>query len=230
MKTCLLLWVVFAAFVPDVRAGAVDKDKFYERCKPAFPKHVFSGKSREGFEHIFGYWEKTEHTDPRWLAYILGTAYRETAGMMQPVREGLCKSDACSIRAVTQLVNKRNVERNIKKKKLMANYALPDEHGRSYFGRGYVQLSLKENYQTMSKTMGWKDELVGNPGLVLDPERSVAILVEGMTRGLFTKRALKDDFNEHREDWITARKIVNPYSSRAEITAAHGKAFYACLQ
>ena len=49
-------------------------------------------------------------------------------------------------------------------------------------------------------------------------------------QGLFTSHKLSDYFNDTKTDWVAARKIVNPGSKRAAITAKHGEDFYACLQ
>lgn len=220
MKPKIALALILALAAPLSRANIVDKDHFYQTCKSSFPKYLFANEARIGFENIFAYWEKSRYSDKRWLAYILATAYRETAGTMQPVREGLCKSDACSIQAVTNLVNKRNIT---------PNYALPDENGKSYFGRGYVQLTSKKNYEKISVALGWGADLINDPGLALDPEKSVIILVEGMIKGLFTRKNLGNYFGD-KSDWVGARKIVNPGSSRAEITAGYGEKFYDCLK
>lgn len=50
----------------------------------------------EGIEAILDGWEKSDHTDLRWLGYMLGTAYHETASTMQPVRETLAPTDSQS--------------------------------------------------------------------------------------------------------------------------------------
>jgi hypothetical protein len=57
---------------------------------------------------------------------------------------------------------------------------------------------------------------------------SIQILVKGMTQGLFTGVNLERYFNDQREDWVNARKIING-TDRAELIALYGKRFYLCL-
>ena len=63
--------------------------------------------------------------------------------------------------------------------------------GENYYGRGYVQLTHKYNYQKFSTIMN--QDLVNNPNLVLDPKDAAFILVYGMRNGSFTGKKL-DDF------------------------------------
>lgn len=232
LKKPLFLAVYITFFMsPSVGfASKVDAESFFSTCESKFPKHLFKGKYRKSFEDIFKYWEGTAYTDNRWLAYILATAYRESAGTMQPVREGLCKTDQCSIDKITAYFEKKNRPQH-------DNYALPDKYGRSYFGRGLVQLTHKRNYKRVGEAIGMGDKLVENPDLALDNGVSIKVLVEGSAQGLFVKnrktkqwRKLSDYFNEDKSDWHGARKIINPGSKRAHIPAKHGQKFFACLE
>jgi hypothetical protein len=201
-------------------AAPIDRAKFFSACKSRLPS-VVSGDRAKAVEDIIGYWESKGYEDRRALAYVLGTAFRETAGTLRPVREGLCKTDECSIAAVTKLLAEKGVS---------GNYATPDKDGRSYFGRGYVQLTHAKNYKKLGEALGWGGALLENPSLALDHQKGIEILVEGMYRGLFTGKRLSDYFSPNAEDWIGARKIVNPGSKRAEVTAKHGQDFHACLR
>ncbi|WP_020723013.1 glycoside hydrolase family 19 protein [Variovorax atrisoli] len=222
MKRFVFGLALLAFFSTQAQAGNLDRTRFYAECEGSktLPKSLFKGDRRAGIDRILNYWEKTGYTDQRWLAYILGTAYRESVGTMAPVREGLCKTDSCSIEAVGK---------HFRGKHISSDYSKPDAQGRSYFGRGLVQITHKRKYESVGKTLGWGDALVEKPELALDPDKSVVILVEGMAQGLFTGRSLADSFKGEKADWVGARKIVNPGSRRAEITAGHGKDFYECL-
>lgn len=48
----------------------------------------------EGMETILSTFFALFYRDERWLAYILATAFHETGGTMQPIREAFGKSDA----------------------------------------------------------------------------------------------------------------------------------------
>lgn len=206
----------------------INREAFYSACSKPFPKYLFKGEPRKTFDSIFDYWETTEYKDKRWLAYILATAYRESAGTMQPVREGLCSTNECSIKSVTALLKKNNRPDS-------ENYALPI-NGKSYYGRGLVQITHKRNYDRVGKALGWKNELVKNPDLALDREKAIRILVEGSVQGMFSKnkktgepRKLSMYLNDKTTDWVGARGIINPGSKRAHIPAEHAQHFYACL-
>jgi hypothetical protein len=92
-----------------------------------------------------------------------------------------------------------------------------------YYGRGFVQLTWKRNYEKFSKLLGI--DLVTNPDAVLDPVIGAKILVTGMREGLFTGRGLAKYINaESSPDWLNARRIVNgtfhaEYVKRAAVAA-----------
>ncbi len=223
MRYSILGLALLVGLAGQAQAGKFERSRFYAECERSatLPKHLFKGARREGIDQVLDHWEKTSYTDLRWLAYILGTAYRESAGTMAPVREGLCRTDQCSIAAVGK---------HFLGKHISSDYSVPDAQGRSYFGRGLVQITHKRKYLSVGRALGWGDALVERPELALDPERSVVILVDGMARGLFTGRSLADFFAGEKADWVGARQIVNPRSRRAPITAAYAEGFYACLR
>lgn len=206
----------------------LSRSTFYASCANKFPTSFFKDESQKTIEGIFDYWESTEYRDNRWLAYILATAYRETAGTMQPVREGLCATNQCAINAVTKLFKESN-------RPTKENYALP-VNGKSYYGRGLVQLTHKSNYSRVGQALGWGEELTENPDLALNRERAIAILVEGSVQGMFSRdrksggwRKLSTYLNDTTTDWVGARSIINPGSKRAHIPAAHAQLLYSCL-
>lgn len=233
MKALLMVLFAFVVVSQDSIAqnasSKIDRVAFYASCADSFPKYLFKDKSRLTFDGIFDYWDVTSYEDKRWLAYILATAHRESAGTMQPVREGLCKTNQCSIDAVTRYMNDHDRPKT-------DNYALPDSKGNSYYGRGLVQITHKKNYERISKNLGWGELLVKDPDLALDRDRAIKILVEGSVQGMFTKdrksgkwRDFPMYFNDTKTDWLGARGVINPGSKRAHIPAETAKIFYACL-
>lgn len=133
------------------------------------------------------------------LAYILGTVYREAGKGMYPVREGFASTDAIAIAHVTSMFNKGQISHN---------YALPDPvTGKSYFGRGVVQITWASNYKAIGGHIG--EDLYHNPDLALDPMISAAIAVRGMMGGWFTGVGLSKYFNDTTNDSINARRIIN---------------------
>lgn len=210
------------------------KEIFYHKTKNGTEKHwlranpVLKNPGRKTIQGIFDFseshWAKI---DNRKLAYILGTAYRESWFTMTPIREGKCGSDKCVVDAINKLIKE-------KPEKYKTNYALPlKENGNSYYGRGLVQITNPENYQRIGKALGMGDQLYKNPDLALDPDVAIKIIVLGMDKGVFTngKHTLDMYFNEEKTDWLNARRIVNAGSmENAPITAAYAQRFMECLQ
>lgn len=88
------------------------------------------------------------------------------------------------------------------------------------------------NYQKVGRALKWKDSLVTNPALALDPDHAVIILVEGCVQGLFSSKnnKLEKYFNNvDSAKWIEARDIVNPKSPHKPITAGYAQRFLKCL-
>lgn len=95
-----------------------------------------------------------------------------------------------------------------------------------WFGRGFVQLTWEKNYKKMGELIGVN--LIADPDLALELNIATQIMFEGMIRGSFTGKKLKDYFNEEKTDYLGARKIINGTDRASEI-AAVAKQFYADL-
>jgi predicted chitinase len=196
----------------------INRKKFYDTFRTQFHPRL-TQQQVDGYNAILNYWEAAALTDLRWLAYILATAYHETGGTIAPVREGFCKTDEGSIQAVTRLYQQG---------KIRQNYARPEANGKSYFGRGLVQLTWADNYKRMGQALGMGTQLYDNPSLLLDLDISVKVLFKGMIDGLFTGQSLGDYFNASKTDWQQARKIVNG-RDKAILIADYAQRFKACL-
>nr|WP_245314345.1 hypothetical protein [Rhizobium sp. R634] len=171
---------------------------------------------------ILDAWEgRFAHADRRWLAYILATAFHETVYTMQPVRETLAESDARAIEILEAAFAGGKLSW------VRAPYWRPDEDGRSWLGRGLVQLTHKRNYEAMSVLTGI--DLVAEPDRAMEMEVAVTILIEGMLQGSFTGHKLEDHLNPTTEDWLNARRIVNG-TDRAEKLAAYAMVFDAAIR
>lgn len=182
---------------------------------------LFGGKLKAsqvaGMDAMLTVWETSSaHQDDRWLAYMLATAFHETAMTMQPIKE--YGGDPWYTR------NYDVTGANPGRAKKMGNTACGD--GARYCGRGYVQLTWKNNYAAMNQCTGV--DLVESPDLALDPAVACKIMFHGMTVGTFTGRKLDDYFNKTTEDWVNARRIINGLD-RAPLVAGYGKAFYSAI-
>jgi hypothetical protein len=192
----------------------INRKQFFFNIRQTIFKTGLKQLQVEGVETILNRWEAQGFTDQRWLAYMLATVYHETAKTMQPIEE----------------YGKGKGYRYGKKiKRSGIPYSLPDK---IYYGRGYVQLTWFENYETMGRLLGV--DLLNNPELALRPAIAADIMFEGMTKGNshfgdFTGKSLENYFNETKEDWVNARRIING-TDKADLIAGYGKKFYNALK
>lgn len=173
----------------------------------------------DGIEAILDEAER-RRTPLRHLAYILATAYHESAHTMQAVRETLAKTDDGAIAALEK------AWRASKLPWVKTPYWRKDADGKAWFGRGLVQLTHKANYQKMALILGV--DLVGDPSKALELSTAVRILFEGMVLGSFTGRALADYIDDGKADYVGARRIVNG-TDKAELIAGYASAFETAL-
>jgi predicted chitinase len=195
------------AFYAALRGGAM------------FPKG-FKASQVEGTEAILDEAEK-RGMPLRHLAYILATAFHESAHTMQAVRETLAKTDDGAINAL---------EKSWKAGKLSwvkTPYWRKDGDGKSWFGRGLVQITHKSNYQKLGLLIGV--DLVKDPSKALELPTAVQILITGMELGSFTDKSLADYITDKRADYEGARRIVNG-TDRAALIAGYAVAFEKALK
>jgi predicted chitinase len=155
-----------------------------------------------GMEAILDSWlARPALTDDRWLAYMLATAAHETAKTMQPVRETLAASDDAAIRILDKAFAKGRLPW------VKTPYWRRDSDGKTWLGRGLVQLTHKANYIKLSRQIG--TDLVADPDRAMDLDIAVTIMFDGMMFGLFTGHRLADHFDGEQEDPVSARMIIN---------------------
>ncbi|MEM1278527.1 MAG: glycoside hydrolase family 19 protein [Cyanobacteria bacterium P01_H01_bin.152] len=95
-----------------------------------------------------------------------------------------------------------------------------------YIGRGFVQLTWKENYEKLGNVLGV--DLVNNPDLALDPDIAAQVTVVGMRDGLFTGVGLSDYIGGGSADFINARRIIND-NDKMSFTAQQAERFLTAL-
>lgn len=156
-------------------------------------------------------------------AYILATAYHETAYTMQPVRETLADTDA---KAVARL---ENAWAKGRLKWVKTPYWRFDADNKTWLGRGYVQLTHKANYARASKELGI--DLVAQPNLAMHSDIAAKILVRGSMEGWFTGRKLSAYMAGDGFDYVSARAVINgDVKGNGAKIAAHAKAFENALR
>lgn len=106
-------------------------------------------------------------------------------------------------------------------------YGNPDaETGQTYYGRGYVQLTWKDNYRTFGNLLGI--DLLNSPDLAMVPADAYKIMSIGMVKGLFTGKKLSDFDSLDQFDFLHARKIINGMD-RAVTIAKYARVFKEAL-
>ncbi|MBI4704431.1 MAG: peptidoglycan-binding protein [Deltaproteobacteria bacterium] len=146
----------------------------------------------QGLSQLLGFMDRDpELSDLRWAAYMLATTYHETAQTWQPIEEhGKGKGHTYGAAV-----------------KVTGSDGKVYEH--AYYGRGYVQLTWKDNYDKMSRALGLGDELVIRPERVMEPEIAYRIMSYGMRNGSFTGKKLSDYIDGATCDYYNARRIIN---------------------
>jgi putative chitinase len=192
----------------------INRKVFYDSVRPA----PFGGRitlsQKQGMDVILDEWDRRGLTDLRWLAYMLATAKHETAHTMQPIKEG--GGQAYFTRMYDIAGSRPDLARR------NGNTTAGD--GARYCGRGFVQLTWRNNYRKMGKLLSIP--LEANPDLAMRPEIACQILFEGMTRGEsnfgdFTGKALEDYFSATKNDPREARRIINGTDRAADIAKIH---------
>lgn len=142
------------------------------------------------------------------LAYILATAKWETAHTIKPVRETLATSDHDAA---------ARLETAWKRGKLP--WVKVPYWREGWFGRGYVQLTHRDNYARAQRELGIGTTLTENPSKALDPDIARGVLIRGMLGGWFTGHRLGQYVNLQKSDFVEARRVVNGTDRKHEIAA-----------
>lgn len=175
-----------------------------------------------GLTVILDEWDKLRLSDQRWLAYALATAFHETGGRMQPIREAYGKSDAETM---------ARLDREWAKPGHGALRLVKEPYWRNgWFGRGFVQLTHRENYERAGALIG--EDLIASPSRAMDPGIAARVLILGMVHGLFRynvaqrrRETLEIYFGNGPGHPVEARAIVNGGGDKANLIASYYKAF-----
>ncbi|MGV2130861.1 glycoside hydrolase family 19 protein [Agrobacterium vitis] len=198
----------------------MDRAKFFAAVRTSLFGGALTQNQVNGITAILDTWQASTMTDLRWLAYMLATAFHETAQTMRPVRETRAATDDQAI-AILDRSWAKGVMPWVK-----SPYWRIGADGKSWLGRGYVQLTHKVNYIKLGGAIGV--DLVSNPVLAMREDIALKVLFVGMGEGLFTGVKLATYFQDTKSDWVNARRIINSTES-ASVVAGYGKAFHAAL-
>lgn len=144
-------------------------------------------------------------TSVRQLAYAFTTVQRETnvGGLVGGQHVAL------TYNPITELGSYAYIMSHYQGRRDLGNTQPGD--GWQFRGRGYVQITGRNNYTRFGRLLGV--DLVNDPELALKPWVAWAILSLGMHEGLFTGRSLSDYIpldDRLPADYYNARRIINP--------------------
>jgi putative chitinase len=176
----------------------INRKKFFDAIRQDPFDGVLSQPQVDGVNDILDVYEaKYSGLLLTQLAYVFATDFHETAYTMQPIEE-YGKGEGYP-------------------------YGEPDPvTGETYYGRGYVQLTWKENYDKAGDELDV--DLVYYPERALKPLIAAQVIFEGMICGWFTGVCLEDYINDTQTDYYNARRIVNG-TDRADTIKGYAIAF-----
>lgn len=197
--------------------SVINRVFFFNQVRNDLFGGALKAKQVEGLTGLLDYWESNySRKDDRWLAYVLGTAFHEVDKKMQPIKE--YGGDAYFMRMYDKTGARPHVAAEL------GNTQVGD--GKRFPGRGFVQLTGRKNYLFWTQKTGV--DLVADPNKAMDLNVATQVIFEGMRLGTFTGKKLADYFNDNKEDWVNARRIVNGLD-KAHLIAGHAKRFYAAI-
>lgn len=175
---------------------------FFDNARPLMNGGLLTELQVKGIELIIKKAEKYNLSTSH-LAYVLATVKRETGDTFQPIKEW----------------GRGNGRQ----------YGKPHpKTGQTYYGRGFVQLTWLANYQLAADKLGINS--VNDPDVVMQPDISAEILIQGMVEGWFTNKKLADYITTGTlEEYKEARRIVNGMDKSALI-ADYAMQFKAALE
>lgn len=181
----------------------------------------------QGVEALLDACERHGIASGHHVANILAQCYHETAGAMQPIKETVMRhhkdrnpSDATVI---------ARLDRAFKAGQL--TWVKTPYWRDGWFGRGFIQLTHKDNYARMGKALGVN--LIGNPARAMDLQTSADIAVVGMRDGMFTGRKLADyQFPQALSSppAQNPRRIVNGPDGTDALIGRHHRAFFDAIK
>ena len=165
-----------------------NRELFFDMIRhDPFPGTLSQGQV-DGIIQIVKAWGRHfSHEDIRWLSYCLATTMHETASTMEPIEE-YGKGSGQSYGAED-----------------------PDT-GQTYYGRGFVQLTWRDNYARadLECDLVDQDSCEYYAENALDPPIAGKVMFVGMIQGWFRSgHDLPRYFNDTTDDAYGAREIIN---------------------
>jgi len=161
-------------------------------------------------------------------AYMLATAWHETAATMLPIKE---RGGEAYFTDMYDVAGKRP-------KTCIAYGNTCAGDGPKYCGRGYVQVTWKSNYAKLDQEAAWGGltelgEILANPDLAMRPDIAALALRKGMDEGWFTSKRnlsyLPAKGVATKQQYIDARRIING-TDKADLIEDYAQIFERALR
>lgn len=182
-------------------ATMFNRDVFFDVVRGSLFHGVMTQQQVDGMDAILEAWEENPRSDNlRWLAYPLATTAHETGFTMWPIEE-YGKGSGMS-------------------------YGKPDpQTGQTYYGRGFVQLTWRDNYARADEELGYgrtkadMDSCEWHAENALNLDTASEVMFQGMVEGWFRsddngRQTLERYFNDATDNPYGAREIINGDKSK----------------
>ncbi|QZT38991.1 hypothetical protein K5X82_08850 [Halosquirtibacter xylanolyticus] len=187
----------------------IDRIYFYEVYSTKFEK--ITDDLKKSFEIIFEGIEKyvTQKGQPftkKQIAYILATIKHETK-VYKPVVESYWCSEEARKKYYEEMYDPVLGKNESRRRAALKYGNTAKGDGVRYAGKGYVQITWKNNYKkAMDK---FEVNFVDNPELALVPKNAIDITLYGFDIGMFTGKSIHDYIGEVQCDYLNARRVIN---------------------
>lgn len=167
------------------------RDKFFDGYRAAFGS--LDQSQVDGLNSLLTGFE----SDPRWssvqlIAYALATVRHET---------GL-PGEGPTFRPVSEFGSDKYLSKYWTNPTLRKNLGNKEpEDAQRYKGRGYVQITGRNNYTRFG--------IADDPEKALEPQKAFEIMTDGMFKGAFTGKKITDYISSKGTDYHNARKVIN---------------------
>lgn len=204
---------------PITTIRSFNREKFFAAYRAAFG--ALTAAQVSGLESLLESMELDQNiSNVKHFAYMLATLKHETANTFHPITE---LGSASYFNRYDPILADTATRRATAK----ANGNLARGDGYKYRGRGYVQITWKNNYKKLGDALGY--DLVDLPDEALNPVVAYKIMSYGMRRGVFTGKKLSDYLTDIATDYVNARRIINGLD-RADTIAGYAEKFEKILK
>lgn len=202
----------------------IDYKTFYAYARKAPFGGSLTTQQVNTMDALLNYWFKKHGSKPlELLAYILATIFHETATSMLPIKETVMPYHKDKNPSDNEVIRRLDAAYAKGTLKVSKAYWRKNAKGRSYFGRGLVQLTHEDNYKLFGLEL--------DPSAALDLATSIMVTVEGMLKGSFGGKPLIQYYNPTTQVFNAkaARATVNG-TDKASLIAGYYQNFIDALK